>query len=128
MLSLTEGSGKSWLPPVLVAQIPSGDMVGHIAMKYSPQGNLGLIWKAMYSDHSFDLWSAVSLDHARTFKTVRVSHEVSPTYNPIRGNFMFGDDFSSLDIDADDLYAVWGDNRSGFEGTWFAKVRLSAYK
>lgn len=128
MLSLTEDGGKDWFPPVLIAQLPSGDMVGHIAMKYSPQGNLGFIWKAMYRDHSFDLWSAVSLDHARTFKTVRVSHEVSPTYNRIRGNFMFGDDLSSLDMDADYLYAVWGDNRSGFQGTWFAKVPLSAYK
>ena len=82
----------------------------------------------MYPGGSFDLWSAVSLDHARSFKTVRVSHEVSPTYNRIRGNFMFGDDLSSLDIDADYLYAVWGDNRSGFEGTWFGKVPLTAYK
>ncbi len=127
-LSLTEDGGKTWLPPVDVARLPAGDMVGHIAMKYSPQGNLGFIWKAMYPDHSFDLWSAVSLDHAHSFKTIRVSHEVSPTYDPVRGNFMFGDDLSSLDIDANYLYAVWGDNRSGFEGTWFGTVPLSAYK
>jgi len=128
MISLTEDGGNNWLLPVLAAQLPSGAMVGHVAMKYSPQGNLGLIWKAMYPDRSFDVWSAVSFDHARSFKTVRVSHEVSPTYNPIRGNFMFGDDLSSLDIDSQYLYVVWGDNRSGFEGTWFGKVPLSAYE
>jgi hypothetical protein len=40
---------------------------------------------------------------------------------------MFGDDLSSMDIDGEFLYAVWGDNRSGFEGTWFGRVPLSAY-
>ena len=128
MISLTEDGGKSWLFPVVAAQLPSDAAFGHLAMKYSPQGNLGLIWKAMYPDRSFDVWSAVSLDHARSFKTVRVSHEVSPTYNPLRGNFLFGDDLSSLDIDSQYLYVVWGDNRSGFEGTWFGKVPLSDYE
>lgn len=128
MISLTEDGGKTWLPPVAAAELPSNANFGHLAMRYSPQGNLGLIWKAMYPDQSFDVWSAVSLDHARSFKTVRVSHEISPTYNRIRGNFMFGDDLSSLDIDNQYLYVVWGDNRSGFEGTWFGKVPLNAYK
>ena len=128
MISLTEDGGKTWLPPVVAVQLPSNATFGHLAMKYSPQGKLGFIWKAMYPDRSFDVWSAMSLDHARSFKTVRVSHEVSPTYNPIRGNFLFGDDLSSLDIDSQYLYVVWGDNRSGFEGTWFGKVPLSAYE
>lgn len=128
IISLTEDGGTKWLAPVVAAQLPPGETVGQVAMKYSPQGNLGIIWKAMRPDKSFDVWSAVSLDHARSFNTVRVSHAISPTYNPIRGNFMFGDDLSSLDIDAHYLYAVWGDNRSGFEGTWFATVPLSAYR
>ena len=40
---------------------------------------------------------------------------------------MYGDYLSSMDIDKDFLYVVWGDNRSGSEGTWFGKVPLSAY-
>ena len=128
MVSVSEDGGKTWLSPVVAAQLPSDATFGHLAMKYSAQGNLGLIWKAMYPNRSFDVWSAVSLDHAHSFKTVRVSHAVSPTYNPIRGNFLFGDDLSSLDIDSQYLYVVWGDNRSGFEGTWFGKVPLSAYE
>ena len=35
-------------------------------MKYSAGGNLGLIWKAMYPDRTFDVWSAVSRDNGRT--------------------------------------------------------------
>jgi hypothetical protein len=96
-------------------------------MKYSPKGDLGFIWKAAYPDKSFDVWSAVSRDGTHSFKTVRLSHAISPPYNPERGNFMFGDDLSSMDIDGEFLYAVWGDNRSGFEGTWFGRVPLSAY-
>jgi hypothetical protein len=40
---------------------------------------------------------------------------------------MFGDDLSSLDLDDTNLYAVWGDNRSGFLATWYGRVPLSAY-
>jgi hypothetical protein len=90
-------------------------------------GDLGLIWKAVYQDKSFDLWSAVSRDGGHTFKTVRVSHSVSPDYIAERGNFLFGDDLSTVDLDDNYLYAVWGDNRAGFEGTWFGRVPLSAY-
>jgi hypothetical protein len=127
VVSLTEDGGKTWLPPLVAAELPSNATIGHHAMKYSPQGDLGLIWKAVYPDKSFDLWSAVLRGARPSFKTVRVSHAVSPPYIPERGNFMFGDDLSSLDIDSKYLYATWGDNRSGFEGTWFGKVALSDY-
>ena len=127
-ITVTEDNGKSWLPSVVAAQLPeSATGFGHKAMKFSSRGDLGLIWKAAYPDKSFDLWSAVSQDGQRSFKTVRVSHAISPPYLLERGNFMFGDDLSSMDIDADYLYAVWGDNRSGFEATWFGKVPLMAY-
>lgn len=96
-------------------------------MKYSPKGDLGLIWKATYADRTYDVWSAVSRDSGRSFKTVRVSHAVSPPLIPERGNFLFGDDLSSIDIDGEYLHVVWGDNRSGFLGTWYGRVPLSAY-
>ncbi len=127
VMTITEDGGSSWGPPVVAAEVPDNAYIWQHAMKYSPKGDLGLIWKAVYSDKSFDLWSAVSRDGGKSFHTVRVSHAVSPTYIVDRGNFMFGDDLSSLDIDADYLYAVWGDNRSGFEATWFGRIPLSAY-
>jgi hypothetical protein len=96
-------------------------------MKYSPMGVLGIIYKATDANRNFDTWSAVSKDGGQTFSTVRVRHSISPAYINDRGNFMFGDDLSSMDIDNDFLYVVWGDKRSGFEGTWFGKVPLSAY-
>lgn len=127
LISLTEDDGKTWLPTVVSAEVPAGAMFGHRAMKYSAKGDLGFIWKAVYADQSFDVWSSVSRDGAHSFKTLRISHAVSPPYIPERGNFLFGDDLSSMDIDSEFLYAVWGDDRSGFEGTWFGKIPLSAY-
>ena len=126
-VSITDDGGHTWLAPVTAAEAPAGATIGHRAMKYSAGGDLGLIWKAMYPDRTFDVWSAVSRDNGRTFKTVRVSHAISPPYIPERGNFLFGDDLSSVDIDREFLHVVWGDNRAGFLGTWYGRVPLSAY-
>ncbi|HWR14930.1 MAG TPA: sialidase family protein [Terriglobales bacterium] len=127
MITLTEDGGKTWLAPVVAAEVAQGIHFGHRSMKYSPKGDLGLIWKAMREDRSFDLWSAASRDGDHTFKTVRVSHAVSPDYITERGNFLFGDDLSTVEVDTQYLHAVWGDNRSGFQGTWYGRVPLSAY-
>ena len=127
MVSVTEDGGKTWSAPVVAAEVPAGAHFGHRAMKYSPKGDLGLIWKAMYQNGSFDVWSAVSRDGGHNFKTVRVSHEVSSPCNPERCNFLFGDDLSSVDLDNQFLHVVWGDNRAGFLGTWYGRVPLSAY-
>jgi hypothetical protein len=127
MITLTEDGGKTWLAPVLAAEVPEGERVGQRSMKYSPTGTLGLIWKDMREDKTFDLWSAASRDGGHTFKTVRVSHAVSPDYILERGNFLFGDDLSTVELDHESLYAVWGDNRAGFQGTWYGKVPLTAY-
>jgi hypothetical protein len=127
VVSVTEDGGQTWQPPVVAAELPPHATFGHRVMKYSPEGNLGLIWKAMYSDRSLDMWSAVSRDGGHTFKTVRVSHSISPPAALDRDNFGMGDDLSSMDIDSNYLYVVWGDSRAGFEGTWFGRVPLSAY-
>lgn len=124
---VTEDGGTTWSDPVLATEIPENASYSHRGMKYSPTGVLGMIYKAQYPDRTFDMWSAASKDGGHTFTTVRVSHAVSPAYDPKRGNFMYGDDLSTMDISKDFLYVVWGDNRSGSEGTWFGKVPLSAY-
>jgi hypothetical protein len=128
VVSITNDSGKTWGPPVVAAEVPPGVRFWHRAMRYSATGDLGMMWKALYPNGSLDVWSSASLNGGHSFKTVRVSHAISPPCTPDRCNFMMGDDLSSMDIDSRYLYAVWGDNRSGFEGTWFGRVPLSAYK
>jgi enterochelin esterase family protein len=127
MISVTDDGGRTWREPVTAAELPPGARFGHRAMRYSPKGVLALMWKQVYENGSFDVWSSASLDGARTFRTLRVSHAVSPNYIRERGNFLFGDDLSSLDVDAEYVHFVWGDNRSGFEGTWYGRIPLGAY-
>jgi len=127
VITVTENNGNDWAAAVTVAELSSGGRFGHRAMRFSPSGALAVMWKAIYPDDSFDAWSAVSLDHGRTFHTVRVSHARSHVAPADRNNFMLGDDLSSIDVDGRYVYVVWGDNRAGFEGTWFGRVPLSAY-
>jgi hypothetical protein len=128
MVSVTDDGGRSWRPPVLAAELPGGATAfGHRAMKYSTRGDLALNWKSLYANGSFDVWSAASRDGGRTFRTIRISHAVSPPYIVERGNFMFGDDLSSIEVDDQFVHAVWGDNRSGFLGTWYGRVPLMTY-
>ena len=127
VVAVTEDAGNDWLPLTTVAELPSDVRFGHRAMKFSPSGTLAVMWKNIYPDESFDTWSAASLDHGKTFHTVRVSHARSPVAPADRNNFMLGDDLSSIDVDGKYVYVVWGDNRAGFEGTWFGRVPLSAY-
>ena len=44
------------------------------------------------------------------------------------GHFLFGDDLSSVDLDARNVYVVWGDNRAAFQGTWFARIDVRLYE
>jgi hypothetical protein len=122
LISMTEDGGKARLSPVVAADLPQYAGFLRRPIKYSPKGDLGLIWKAIYPDGSFIVWSAASRNRRRTFKTVRISHTISPPCDLLRCNFMLEDDLSSMDIDGQYGYAVWGDNRSGFEGTWFGRV------
>jgi len=128
LVTVTHDGGKTWPAPIMAARVPDDVSFGHRAMKYSAKGDLALIWKATYPDRSFDVWSSASRDGGSVFKTVRVSHAVSPPYITERGNFPFGDDLSSLDVDDHYVHIVWGDNRSGFEGTWYGRVPLDAYR
>ena len=117
VVAMTEDDGNHWLPLATVTELPSHVPFGHRAMTFSPGGALALMWKDTYPDETFDTWSAVSLDHGRTFHTVRVSHARSPIAPTDRNNFVLGDDLSSIDVDGKYVYVVWGDNRAGFEGT-----------
>ena len=115
--------------PVIAAQVPAGRELRPQGDEVFGQGRSGAYLEGPIPRPQFRrvVIGVVPRDGGHTFKTVRVSHAVSPTYIPERGNFLFGDDLSSVDIDSEYLHVVWGDNRSGFEGTWYGRVPLSAY-
>ena len=84
--------------------------------------------RADYPAGGYDMWTSASRDGGLTFKTVRMSHAVSPVVSRERGNFLFGNDLSTMDIDDQYVHVVWGDNRTGFLGTWYGRIPLSAYR
>jgi hypothetical protein len=88
---------------------------------------MAMMWKQQYQDGTYDVWTWGSRDGGKTFKTVRMSHSVSPARIRERSNFMLGDDLSSIEVDDQYVHAAWGDNRSGFLGTWYGRVPLTAY-
>ena len=126
-VSVTEDGGKTWSTPVVATTLPEGASFGQSAFKVGPSGYMAMMWKQQYQDGTYDVWTWGSRDGGKTFKTIRMSHAVSPPRIRERGNFGLGDDLSSIEVDEQYVHAVWGDNRSGFLGTWYGKIPITAY-
>jgi hypothetical protein len=86
------------------------------------------MWRAVYADGTYDIWSALSRDGGGSFSVpVRVSHAVSPRMVPARNAGMFGDDLQHLAVDNDNVHLVWADSRAGFQAVWYGRVSFAAY-
>ena len=128
-VSTSEDNGQSWSAFVTAGTVP--DAVGFTkpSFEYSREGILGLMWRAVYSDRTYDIWAAVSRDGGKTFsKSLRVSHARSPGIDVYRNAGLFGDDIQDLSMDRENLHLVWGDSRSGFQGVWYGRVRLADFE
>jgi hypothetical protein len=145
-VSTTKDSGRTWTKPVLIgAQAPQHPEI-QPWIGYSPTGVLGVAYKVLTSglisqpefffdivsgtlSAQYDAWSAVSFDAGRHFsEPLRLSNALSPAGNRT------GDDFSSVALDDQYLYATWGDLRKsptdpspGPVSVYLARVPLSAY-
>lgn len=127
---VTEDYGRSWSAPV-----PAGETIGAAALtkpafEYSRGGVLALMWRAIYpKDQSYDIRAAISKDGGRAFSDpLRISHARSPAVDPYRNAGLFGDDIQDLALSADDLYAVWADNRAGFQAVWLGRAALTTFQ
>ena len=128
-VAVSDDDGKTWSRFATAGQTPDAVSLTKPWITYSPAGVLGLMWRAIYPDRSFDIWSSISKDGGHVFSTsLRVSHGVSPIANPYRNDGLFGDDIQDLVLDKDTAHLAWGDSRAGFQGVWYASVRLSAYE
>lgn len=127
-LSTSNDDGKTWSAFSAVASIPDATGMAKPAIMYSRHASLlGLTWKAVYPGGSFDLWGVISKDAGKTFSApLRISHEKSPARDYYRNSQQ--DDNDGIDISKDTLYSIWGDNRAGFQASWFAKVALSSFQ
>ncbi len=127
-VALSEDFGASWSPLATAGQTANARSLSKPWMEYSRKGMLALMWRALYADGTYDIWSSVSKDGGKSFSaSVRVSHAMSPGSVPARNSGMFGDDLQNLAIDDTNVHFVWADSRSGFQGVWYGRIPLSAY-
>jgi hypothetical protein len=145
-VSTTSDYGVTWSKPALIGQAPAHPRI-QPWIAYSPSGVLGVGYKTLYTDPiaqpvfladaflgqipgSYDYWTAVSFDNGQSFSApLRVSNALSPP-----GNTAGNDDFSSVALDDQYLYAAWGDARTsptdptqGPVSVYLARVPLTAY-
>jgi hypothetical protein len=127
-VSLSEDYGQTWSPFVTAGQTANATSLTKPWIEYSRKGPLALMWRAIYADGTYDIWSSLSRDGGKSFSAaVRVSHAVSPSMVPARNAGMFGDDLQNLALDDQNVHMVWADSRAGFQGVWYGRVPLSAY-
>jgi hypothetical protein len=123
----SEDHGRTWSQPVNAGSTPDAVSLIKPAFRYSGSGLLALMWRAVYQDGTYDIWSSISKDAGKTFSSpVRVSHAKSPATDPIRVGA--NDDISDIAIDGGNIHVVWGDYRPGFEGVFYGRVAISAYE
>ena len=128
-VQLSEDFGATWSPFVTAGQTPNARSLTKPWVEYSPKGILALMWRAIYADGTYDIWSSISRDGGKHFSaSIRVSHAVSPASIPVRNAGMFGDDLQNLAIDDENVHMVWADSRAGFQGVWYGRIPLSGYQ
>jgi hypothetical protein len=141
---VTENNGNSWSKAV-AAQAPKGTMLINkdsktpaaivykdnlrmlSAMMYNTNGQLAILWRARYPDDSYDVWSSLSNDGGKTFKSLRVSNTTSPAKSLKRGAFLNHEDYWDLDMDKESVHFVYTGSQPGFLATWYARIPISDY-
>jgi hypothetical protein len=127
-VAVSEDYGNTWSDFVRAGSTPDAVRFTKPAFEFSRNGVVGLLWRAIYADDSYDVWSAVSLDGGKTFsRSLKISHARSPAFDVFRNAGLFGDDIQDLSMDRDNIHFVWGDSRAGFQGVWYGRVPISAY-
>jgi hypothetical protein len=127
-VAMSDDDGETWSAFVTAAAVPDAASFTKPAFEYSRDGVLGLMWRAVYSDRTYDIWAAISRDSGKTFSPpLRVSHAKSPAFDAYRNAGLFGDDIQDFSMDRQNMHLVWGDSRSGFQGVWYGRVRLADF-
>lgn len=127
-VAISEDHGTSWTEFTPAGHTPGATRLTKPAFEYSRDGVLGLIWRAIYDDGSYDVWAAISRDGGFRFSPPQqISHARSPAYDTYRNAGLFGDDIQDLSMDAENLHLVWGDSRAGFQGVWYGRLELASF-
>ncbi|MCX6544516.1 MAG: hypothetical protein NTV05_08890 [Acidobacteria bacterium] len=128
-IAVSEDYGRTWGPYITAGTVPDAISFTKPRFEFSRDGVIGLMWRAVYADRSYDIWASISRDSGRTYsKPLRVSHAKSPARDAFRDGGGFGDDIQDLSMDKQIMHLVWGDSRAGFQGVWYGRVQLSTFE
>lgn len=128
-VSTTDDGGDAWSDFVAAPGTPGASGLSKPWIAYSRDGVLGLMWRAVYPDRTYDVWAAISRDAGKSFsQALRISHAKSAAADYYRNGGNFGDDIQNLSMDKDNMHLVWGDNTAGFLGVWYGRVALSSFQ
>ncbi len=129
----SNNGGQSWSSPVRVNDDPlaNGKAQDMVWAAYNEEGKLAVTWRDRrdanangFWNASYDFYYATSSDNGQTFSK---NHPLSSQWvafdSLITQN---GNDFMSCAYQADTLYTVWGDTRSGRMNIYFAKTLASS--
>jgi hypothetical protein len=114
----TDTGGRRW-GKVSSITIP-GRSASKLWLDWSPQGVLGLGWRATASS-GYLFYGAVSYDAGKTWTVHRLSKAESPASS---GVWVAGDDTSAVWVTKDRFYATWGDWRTGSLQTFWGGFPL----
>lgn len=128
-VATSNDGGATWSDFVPVPGAPGSTGITKPWIAYSRDGVLGLMWRAIYPDRTYDIWASISRDAGKSFsKALRISHAKSPGGDYYRNAGNFGDDIQDLSMDKDNMHLVWGDYRAGFLGVWYGRVALASFQ
>lgn len=119
---VTGDSGMTWTQTRTI-NARNGDTVTKPWIAYGPTGALGVVWRDLHANESYDVYAIVSTNGGRNFgSAVELTPGTAPTDPPPGGTP--GDDCAcSLYLDSYYLYTTWGDARSGHLQVWYARYR-----
>ena len=121
----TDGGAATWARTLTISG-SSGDSVTKPWIAYGPTGALGVVWRSVHSNRSYEVNAVVSTNGGSTFGApVRLSPGAGPADTPPEGTP--GDDCAcNLHLSNEYLYTTWGDSRSGSLQIWFARLQLAS--
>ena len=120
---ITTDSGATTWVRALTVDAPGGATVVKPWIAYGPNGALGVVWRSLHSDKSYDVSAAVSTDGGLTFGSP-VELTPAPAPAPASPQGEPGDDCAcNLSLNGAYLYTTWGDARTGNLQIWFARYR-----
>ena len=121
-LWITSDGGTTWTQTQTISA-QSGDTITKPWIAYGPTGALGVVWRNLHANQSYEVYALVSANGGRNFGSpVELTPGTAPKDPPPGGTP--GDDCAcNAYLDNHYLYTTWGDARSGHLQVWYARYR-----